>query len=107
MIETGLGAWWTSSHLRIVFFRPIASLTHMLDHAPCPSSPALMHLHSIAWYAALVAIVIALYRRTLGRNGAEPWVVGLATLLFLRARPLPRPAGPMGREPQRALRRAA
>lgn len=82
LLDRGVLPWWTSPSLRMAFFRPVASLTHVLDYALWPRTPALMHLHSVAWYAALVAIVVALYRRILGRARAEPWIIGLAALMY-------------------------
>lgn len=82
IVETGYAAWWTSPELRVAFFRPLSSATHALDYALWPTSPALMHLCSIAWYAVVVALAVGLYRRILGRDGAAPWVAGLASLMY-------------------------
>ncbi|MDI6449763.1 hypothetical protein [Anaerobaca lacustris] len=71
--------WWTYEGYRVAFWRPVAALTHWLDHRLFPNSLALMHLHSILWFAAVVWLVAALYRRFID---AAP-VAGLAALLFL------------------------
>ncbi len=71
--------WWTYEGYRVAFFRPVAALTHWLDHRLFPNSPSLMHVHSILWFAAVVWLVAALYRRFID---AAP-VAGLAALLFL------------------------
>ena len=71
--------WWTYAGYRVAFWRPVAALTHWLDHRLFPDSLALMHLHSILWFAAVVWLVAALYRRFID---AAP-VAGLAALLFL------------------------
>jgi len=71
--------WWTYKGYRVAFLRPVAALTHWLDHRLFPDSPAVMHLHSILWFAAVVWLVAALYRRFID---AAP-VAGLAALLFV------------------------
>jgi len=107
--------WWTSDNLRVAFWRPLASFTHWLDYRLFPNSIALMHLHSILWYAAVVYAVSILYRRmgelrletgstnapscppglrsgaalvsprTLVRGRSPQWVAGLAALMYLLA----------------------
>lgn len=85
--SAGAYPWWTSEALRVRFLRPVAALTHALDHALWPDAPWLMHAHSVAWYLLLVALVAALYRELLvGRDddarrdaAALP---GLALLIF-------------------------
>jgi hypothetical protein len=80
-IEDGFAPWWTTPTLRISFFRPVASLTHALDYALWPSSPLLMHVHSLVWYAALVLVATALLRR-LAPSSSPRWVFGLAALVY-------------------------
>jgi hypothetical protein len=79
-VESGLFPWWTSPDLRIVFFRPLSALTHALDYALWPSSPRMMHLQSVLWYVAAVALASALYRRWLGPSSAR-WA-SVATLFY-------------------------
>ncbi len=89
--------WWTSDNLRVAFWRPLASVTHWVDYRLFPNSIALMHLHSILWFAAVVFAVSLLYRR-FARFRIEPtatnpqsairnpqWVAGLAALMYLLA----------------------
>jgi hypothetical protein len=77
-IEQGVLPWWADPKAKLAFFRPLSSWTHALDHALWPGCPALMHLHSLAWFVLLVGIVGALYRRIgSARSGAS-----LALLLF-------------------------
>lgn len=75
--EDGLVAWWADEHTRISFFRPLSCLTHLLDYRLWPDAPGLMHLHSLAWYLALVVVAAVLYRRLL-----PPSVSALAALLY-------------------------
>jgi hypothetical protein len=75
--DQGLAVWWADDHARIVFLRPLAGLTHLLDYRLFPSVPALMHLHSLGWYLALALVAALLYRRVLGARAAA-----LAGLLY-------------------------
>jgi hypothetical protein len=70
--------WWASTHLSLAFFRPLSVLTHYLDYALWPKSPALMHAHNSLWLAALVLLVGVLYRELLGRGG----LAALCLLLY-------------------------
>lgn len=71
--------WWTCENYRVAFWRPVASFTHWLDYRLFPGSFALMHVHSILWFAAVVSAVAVLYRRLIGVG----WAAGLAGLLFV------------------------
>lgn len=70
--------WWTDRALRIAFFRPLASLTHVLDGYLWPDSPRWMYVHGLVWYAGLLAAVSTVYRRLL----RPPWLANLALLLY-------------------------
>jgi hypothetical protein len=63
--------------VKLAFFRPLSTALHRFEHALFGRAPALAHLHSIAWYAALAAVAAALFRRTLPAT-----VAVLAALLF-------------------------
>ncbi len=60
-----------------MFWRPLSSLTHLLDFLVRPRSAFLAHAHSMLWFAALLAVLLALYRRL-----HVPWVAHLALLLY-------------------------
>ncbi|MFO0592611.1 MAG: hypothetical protein U0441_34020 [Polyangiaceae bacterium] len=77
-IDLGYWPWWTNPELRIAFFRPVTSLTHALDHALFPNSPALMRLESLLMYGGLAAVVGLLYRRISGATVAA----GLAIVMY-------------------------
>lgn len=62
MIEEGIFPWWTDPELVIAFYRPISSLTSWVDHHFWPEKPALMHLHSMLWFALLLGAVTLVYR---------------------------------------------
>ncbi len=75
--EEGVFGWWMAPDFRMSFWRPLSSLTHVLDHLVWPRSWALAHAHSMLWFAALLAVLAALYRRF-----HEPWVAHLALVLY-------------------------
>jgi hypothetical protein len=76
--DIGVLPWWADDELKIRFWRPLSSFTHVLDYALWPDSGILMHAHNVAWLAFLVALVAVLYRRFI----AAPMVAGLATVLY-------------------------
>jgi hypothetical protein len=76
--DLGVLPWWSHDSLKIAFWRPLSSLTHVADYALWPESAVAMHAHSIVWLALLVGFVASLYRRLI----AAPLVAGLATLLY-------------------------
>lgn len=75
----GTLAWWAPDDLRVCLWRPVTAFTHWLDYQLFPNSPALMHAHNIAWFAAIAFLLTILYRKLIG-NG---WAAGFAALLFL------------------------
>jgi hypothetical protein len=83
-IERGLTVWWTDLDIVGAFFRPVAAATHLIDARLWPSAPWLMHLHSIAWYAALVAAATWVYRRLFAEyaKSTATWAAGLAALFY-------------------------
>jgi hypothetical protein len=79
MKNYGALPWWTPDGLRCSLCRPVTALTHWFDYRFFPDSPALMHAHNIAWFAAVVFLLTMVYRKLMGMG----WVAGLAALLFL------------------------
>ncbi|UCF43392.1 MAG: hypothetical protein JSV99_00215 [Planctomycetota bacterium] len=77
--DSGILPWWTYDGLRAFFWRPLTGFTHWVDYRLFPDSPALMHAHSLIWFAAVVFLVTVLYRRLLG----PVWLAGLAAILYL------------------------
>ncbi|MFT3770819.1 MAG: hypothetical protein QM820_35805 [Minicystis sp.] len=75
--DLGMVPWWVDDHVRIAFMRPLSSFTHLVDYTLWPSLPGAMHLHSLAWYVALVVVAALLFRRIL-----PPSVSALAGLLY-------------------------
>ncbi len=63
--ESGLLPWWTSDVLSIRFFRPLTSALLTLDTWLFGQAPFPAHLHSLAWFLGMVAVVGWLHRRLL------------------------------------------
>jgi hypothetical protein len=63
LIEEGIFPWWADPAAKIAFFRPLASLSHALDHALFPGAPRVWHAHSVLWFFLALVAVGALYRR--------------------------------------------
>jgi hypothetical protein len=78
LMEEGAFPWWTDPKLVIAFLRPLSSLSLWLDYALWPASPLCMHLHSLAWFAGLLAAVAALLRALAPSRG----VANLALLIY-------------------------
>ncbi len=76
--DLGVLPWWAEDQLRIRFWRPLSSFTHVVDYHLWPSSGAWMHLHSLAWLVSLIVATALLYRRLI----VAPLVAGLAALLY-------------------------
>lgn len=70
--------WWAAEDLKLSFWRPAASLTHILDYALWPDALWLMHLHSVLWYAALAVVVGFLFRPFF----EVKWQAGLAAFVY-------------------------
>ena len=79
MKNYGALPWWTPDNLNIGLWRPVSAFTHWLDYRLFPDSPALMHAHNIAWFAAVVFLITIVYRTLMGTGRAA----GLAALLYL------------------------
>ncbi len=78
IMDIGAFPWWTDPTLKAEFLQAITVLTHRLDYALWPDSPALMHAQSLFWLGTAVAAAAVFYRRMLGAT----WVAAVAALLF-------------------------
>jgi hypothetical protein len=77
LIERGVYPWWTLPELKLAFWRPLSGALASFDHRLFGRNPLGYHVHSLAWYLAMVALYGALMRRYLpGALG------GLALLVF-------------------------
>ena len=78
-INNGMLPWWTYQESIGAFFRPVHVITRWLDCRLFTNSQALMHAHSLIWFAAVIFVVTILYRRLM----TPCWLAGFAALLFL------------------------
>ncbi|RMF87121.1 MAG: hypothetical protein D6736_13490, partial [Nitrospinota bacterium] len=77
-MDLGLLPWWTVPRYRISFLRVFSIFTLWVDYELWPDSPVLMHLQSLLWFGALIAVATLLYRRIMGPT----YVAGFAALLY-------------------------
>ncbi|MEW6236729.1 MAG: hypothetical protein AB1656_15200 [Candidatus Omnitrophota bacterium] len=77
-LDKGGFPWWIDLDILACFWRPFTALLSMADYRLWPQSSVLMHIHSLGWFAALLFIANAHYRRIMGPG----WAAGLALLLF-------------------------
>jgi hypothetical protein len=78
MRDVGVFPWWTDSASRLHFFRPLASLSHVLDDTLWADSPGLEHAHNLGWYAAAIAMLWLVLRRL----NTSRWPATFALLLY-------------------------
>ncbi|MEE2751017.1 MAG: hypothetical protein VX519_06280 [Myxococcota bacterium] len=78
LFEAGIMPWWSHPDIRIAFWRPLSSATHLLDHTLWPDNFLPAHLHSLAWYAVAILVVTTLYRKLIPTSAAA----GLAAWMF-------------------------
>ncbi len=76
-LTSGAAPWWTVDGLRISFWRPLSSHLGLLDFVLFGERAVLHHLHSVAWYLAMVLAWWLVLRGQLPRATAV-----LALLLF-------------------------
>lgn len=75
--ERLFGAWWAPSGFRFAFWRPVAAVTNAIDQLLWRDSSLAMHLHTMAWFAALLVALGAFFRRCL-----PPRIACLALALY-------------------------
>jgi hypothetical protein len=78
LVDLGLYPWWTYPRVKAEFLQALTVLTHRLDYALWPDSPALMHAHNLFWLGLVVAFTACFYRRMIGAS----WVAGVAALVY-------------------------
>lgn len=54
--------WWTGPKWRLKYFRPVATLSHLIDHRLWGSNPLPYHVNNVIWYALLVVLLYLFYR---------------------------------------------
>jgi hypothetical protein len=78
MKEIGLLPWWISTGLKASFWKPITSLTHIVDYTFWPDRPDLMHAQNLLWFGLMLLSASLLYRQISGYTVAA----GLAVILY-------------------------
>jgi len=76
--EGALLPWWSHPQLRVAFFRPLSSATHVFDFAFLADHPAWMYVHTLLWWAALLSGLAHVYHRFHGHTA----FAGFALLLY-------------------------
>lgn len=79
LIVRGPYSWWTLPEIKFSFLRPLSCALAQFDAFAFGRAWFFHHLHSLAWYLGLVAVVTALLRRSLG--AASP-IAAIAAILF-------------------------
>jgi hypothetical protein len=64
VVQRGPFPWWSLPTIRLRFFRPLSSALASLDVLVLDLPPPLQHVHSVLWYVALIAVLAALFKRT-------------------------------------------
>ena len=77
LMEEGVFGWWMAPDFKLSFWRPLSSLTHLVDQWLWPRSTPLAHAHTLVWFTLLLAVLASLYRQL-----HAPWVAHLALLLY-------------------------
>jgi len=77
-LDKGGYPWWINLDIRASFWRPFTAIMSMADYRLWPQSSILMHVHSLCWFAALLFVANAHYRKIMGAG----WAAGLALILF-------------------------
>ncbi len=78
LARDGVVSWWVDPEAKLAFFRPVSSLSHYIDYNLWPSSPWLMHLHSLLWAGLLLWGLLVFYRRLV----TPSWVCALTLFIY-------------------------
>lgn len=57
VVGYGVYPWWSHPHFKLTLLRPLPSLTRALDHHLFGVDAKPQHIHSLLWWALLVAVV--------------------------------------------------
>lgn len=78
--DTTVLPWWHDPDLRLMFWRPLSSLTAALDFAIAGRNPVFAHAQNLLWAVAMGLSASAVYRRVL-----TPTLATASALLFVVA----------------------
>ena len=70
MRDLGGLPWWSADDLAVTFFRPLPSALLVLERRVLGDAVWAAHLHTLAWFAALLILATALLRRWLSPRAA-------------------------------------
>ncbi|MFT3926189.1 MAG: hypothetical protein QM778_26830 [Myxococcales bacterium] len=76
-IDEGFLAWWSAPELRVRLLRPLSSVLFSWERAAFGDHALLYHVHSLAWFAGLLAALWSFYRRLFTRE-----LAALALLVY-------------------------
>lgn len=76
--DAGVFPWWAAPRVKLAFFRPLSSATHVLDNLLWPESAALQLFHNLAWFALGLLFVWRFY----AGFERERWIAVLALAMF-------------------------
>lgn len=79
LIDSGVLPWWAYEGFRYQFWRPLAELSHWLDHQLWRDSAMLMHVHSLVWYLAGGYVLLKTYRQ----SGLAQFAAAASLAIFL------------------------
>ncbi len=77
-MNRGVLPWWTQPDLRMRFFRPLAAMSHALDHRVFADRPWAIQVHNLLWLVAVIVAAGLAYHRMAG----APSIAALAILMF-------------------------
>jgi hypothetical protein len=78
MVAYGALPWWTSPHLKVALFRPLATMSHYVDYLLWPAHPVLMHVHNIVLYVLVVFVACHLYARLMPAPAIAAWIAAIS-----------------------------
>jgi hypothetical protein len=77
--DKGLLPWWADEKTEVAFWRPISSLTYILDFSLWPDEPILFHVQNGIWFVLLSIIAMILFRRFI----TPLRIAGIAGIVFV------------------------
>ena len=87
LMELGLLPWWTNPQVEYAFWRPLTELTHAIDYLFWPKLPAVMHLHSLFYFALMLWAGFRFFYAFQSQNQAWLWAVFLFALSYTHGVP--------------------
>jgi hypothetical protein len=71
LVDSGRLPWFTDPGFSLRFLRPLASLLMLLEHELFGRNALALHVHSMAWLLAMVALATRLYQRWFSPGAAR------------------------------------